>query len=73
MAQTPPSPAAEAALPDLQAQRDSAEQALSRLPAMTARSKGSSAEQADPALAERRSLLQQLVQVSEQHLDAVRH
>lgn len=72
MAQTPPSPAAEAALPDLQAQRDSAEQALSRLPAMTARSKGSSAEQADPALAERRSLLQQLVQVSEQHLDAVR-
>ncbi|MGC3975936.1 MAG: mechanosensitive ion channel [Nitrospira sp.] len=66
-------PAPDAAAADLQHKRAAAEKELSETPTPQARRKGASAGQVDGRLAERRSLLQQLVQLYEQHLDALRN
>ena len=66
-------PAPDAAAAELQHKRAVAETELSAITTPLAQRKGVSAGQVDGRLAERRSLLQQLVQIYEQHLDALRN
>lgn len=63
----------DAAGADLQQKRAAAEKELGEISAPQALRKGATAGQVDGRLAERRSLLQQLVQIYEQHLDALRN
>ena len=66
-------PAPDAAAADLQHKRAAAEKELSELTTPQAQRKGTAGDQVDGRTAERRSLLQQLVQIYEQHLDALRN
>lgn len=65
-------PAPDAAAADLQHKRAVAEKELSEITTPQAQRKGAGG-QVDGRTAERRSLLQQLVQIYEQHLDALRN
>ena len=61
-----------ALLAELQSKRAAAEQELSKVASPPTSRKGAQPIATDPRWVERRTLLQQLVQVYEQHLDAVR-
>ncbi len=66
-------PTPDAAGADLQQKRAAAEKELGEISAPQALRKGATAGQVDGRMAERRSLLQQLVQIYEQHRDALRN
>ena len=66
-------PAPDAAAADLQQKRAAAEKELDEITRPQAQRKGAAGGQVDGRLAERRSLLQQLVQIYDQHLDALRN
>lgn len=66
-------PAPDTAAADLQRKRTAAEKELGEITRPQAQRKGSAGGQVDGRTAERRSLLQQLVQIYEQHLDALRN
>ena len=66
-------PAPDTAAADLQHKRAAAEKELGEIIRPQAQRKGAAGGQVDGRTAERRSLLQQLVQIYEQHLDALRN
>lgn len=66
-------PTPDAAAADLQQKRAAAQKELREITTPQAERKGAAAGQVDGRMAERRSLLQQLVQSYEQHLDALRN
>ena len=66
-------PAPDTAAADLQHKRAAAEKELGEITRPQAQRKGAAGGQVDGRTAERRSLLQQLVQIYEQHLDALRN
>ena len=66
-------PASDTAAADLQRKRAAAEKELSEITAPQALRKGAAGGRVDGRMAERRLLLQQLVQIYEQHLDALRN
>ena len=66
-------PAPDTASADLQHKRAAAEKELGEITRPQAQRKGAAGGQVDGRTAERRSLLQQLVQIYEQHLDALRN
>ncbi len=66
-------PAPDTASVDLQHKRAAAEKKLGEITRPQAQRKGAAGGQVDGRTAERRSLLQQLVQIYEQHLDALRN
>ncbi len=66
-------PAPDAAAADLQHKRAAAEKELNELAAPLAARKDTAGGQGDGRMIERRALLQQLVQLYEQHLDALRN
>ncbi|MCW5799140.1 MAG: mechanosensitive ion channel [Nitrospira sp.] len=66
-------PAPDAAAADLQQKRAAAEKELNEITQPPAARKGAAGGKVDGRMAERRSLMQQLVQIYEQHLDALRN
>lgn len=66
-------PAPDTAASDLQHKRAAAEKELGEITRPQAQRKGAAGGQVDGRTAERRSLLQQLVQIYEQHFDALRN
>lgn len=66
-------PASVAMVADLQSKRAAAEKELSQVGSPATMRKGAPSGTADARVMERRSLLQQLVQIYEQHLDALRN
>lgn len=66
-------PDQDAIVADLQSKRAAAEKELSEIKSPQPPRKGATSDRADARLMERRSLLQQVVQIYEQHLDALRN
>lgn len=66
-------PGPNAVVPDLQSKRAAAEKELSEIDSPATMRKGAPPGTTDARVMERRSLLQQLVQIYEQHLDALRN
>jgi small-conductance mechanosensitive channel len=66
-------PAPEAVVAEIQSKRAAAENELNEIKSPQALRKGAPAGATDAQVMERRSLLQQLVQIYEQHLDALRN